>query len=60
MNQINDEKIQITSENGQVVLRLDPAVRVWVDYGDSTICIETEDPMGALMDVSAAKRETSK
>ncbi len=55
--EINDDKIEITREVGWVVLRIRPEVKVWVDYADSTICIETDDPMGALMDVSAAKAQ---
>lgn len=57
--EINDDKIEISHEEGWVVLRVRPDVKVWVDCGDSTICIETEDPMGALMDVSTAKRDSS-
>lgn len=53
---INDDRIEIPREDGKVVFRIDPSTPMGADHGEGIIYIETEDPMGALMDISTALR----
>lgn len=55
--EINDDRIRISFEEGVIVFRVDPGTPMGVDHGEGIIYIETEDPMGALMDISAGLRE---
>lgn len=56
--EINDERIKISHEEGKIVFRVDPSVPMGADHGEGIIYIETEDPMGALMDIGASLRQS--
>ena len=58
--EINDDRIQITCEDGRVVFRIDPSVPIGADHGEGIIYIETNDPVGALLDISTAIRQSGK